>query len=163
MNITIDSLKAEDWPAAAGIFRQGINSGISTFETEPPNWDQFDLNHLTCCRFAARVKGKLSGWAALSPISRRKAYEGVAEVSIYISEHERGNGIGSKLMQSIMMGAPSHNLWTLQAVIFPENKASFRLHHKFGFRLVGYREKISINKWGAWQDTLLMEHRFSTN
>jgi len=158
VNVLIDAIRPDDWMQVRAIFAEGIESGMSTFETQPPEWESWDKGHLSVCRLAARQNERVVGWAALSPVSARQAYAGVAEVSIYLTAAVRGQGVGKALLQELIRLSETHGIWTLQAVIFPQNIASLRLHEKCGFRLVGRRERISKNR-GAWQDTILLERR----
>lgn len=98
------------------------------------------------------------GWAALIPVSTRKVYEGVAEVSIYISIKYKGLKIGTELLKKLIEKSETEGFWTLQSGIFPENKASIKLHQNHGFRIIGYREKIGLMN-GIWRDTILLERR----
>ena len=157
--IVLREMQLEDWPQVRAIFQEGIETNISTLETEPPDWDFFDKNHLQNCRIIALIDNNITGWAALTPASHRKAYQGVAEVSIYIANNFKKKGIGSKLMENLISCSEKNGIWTLQSIVFPENKPSIKLHYRFGFRLVGYRERIAKNRKGQWQDTLLMERR----
>jgi len=151
----------EDYPQIAAIYMQGIETGIATFETSVPAWDQWDKAHLAACRIVAYEGQTIKGWAALTPVSGRCVYAGVAEVSVYVAAEFRGSGIGRILLQRLIHASEEEGLWTLQAGIFSENKASIQLHEKCGFRMIGYREKIGqLN--GVWKDTVLMERR-STN
>lgn len=153
-------LENSDWEAAREIYRQGLNTGQATFETEPPTFIDWDHGHLPFGRIAAvlLLDGSLIGWTALSAVSKRKAYSGVAEVSVYVSEKLRGKGVGRALLQSLIKESERNGIWTLQASIFPENEASLRLHQNLGFRTVGRRQRISrLN--GVWRDTLILERR----
>ncbi|HEY9075709.1 MAG TPA: GNAT family N-acetyltransferase [Anaerolineaceae bacterium] len=154
----ITSLTPPDWEQVCAIYAEGIQSGQATFEVEPPTWERWDQAHLPFGRLVARENSRILGWAALSPVSARRVYAGVAELSIYIAAAERGRGIGQELMQALIACAELNGIWTLQAVIFPQNTASIRLHERNGFRLVGRREKIARLR-GVWQDTLLFERR----
>ncbi|MDQ3248542.1 MAG: N-acetyltransferase family protein, partial [Chloroflexota bacterium] len=98
------------------------------------------------------------GWAALSPISSRRVYAGVAEVSVYIGESYRSQGIGRALLAALIACSERHEIWTLQAGIFPENGASLALHQRHGFRRVGQRERIAQLD-GVWRDTVILERR----
>lgn len=158
MDLTIAPMTPEDWPAVRAIFAEGIATGHATFETEVPEWAAWDAGHLLSPRLVARSEGSIAGWAALSPVSRRRCYAGVAEVSIYVAGRARGRGVGRALLEALAAAADGAGLWTLQAVMFPENPASVALHRRAGFRLVGRRERIGrLN--GAWRDTLLLERR----
>jgi L-amino acid N-acyltransferase YncA len=135
-------MQPEDWESVRFIYREGIATGNATFEQTAPGWEVWDAAHLLCCRLVARAGGEVLGWAALSPYSRRQVYAGVAEVSVYVSEAARGCGVGAALMSSLVTESEQQGVWTLQAGIFPENMASIQLHKRFGFRVVGTRERI---------------------
>lgn len=152
-------LRTEHWPAVRAIYAEGIATGTATFTTEPPTWEAWDSGHLPTCRLVATDEdGPVLGWVALSPVSGRCVYAGVAEVSVYVAAAARGRGVGLALMQALVAESEKHGLWTLQAGIFPENAASLRLHEAVGFRVVGRRERIGQLR-GAWHDTLLLERR----
>lgn len=157
--IKSDYLTADNWPEARAIFDEGISSGIASLETQAPDWPTFDQHHLPHCRFIATIQQEMAGWAALTPVSYRKAYAGVAEVSVYVARKFHQNGVGSFLMDRLIRCSEQSGIWTLQSIVFPENEASLRLHKKFGFRIVGYREQIARNRDGNWQDTILLERR----
>lgn len=147
-----------DWPAVEIIYREGIATGHATFETGTPGWKDWDEGHLPIARLVARRNGSIVGWAALSRVSSRTAYAGVAEVSIYVAAAERGAGIGKSLMQAVIAASEANGIWMLQAAVFPENSATIALHRGCGFREVGRRERISRLD-GVWRDTLLLERR----
>ena len=148
----------DDWEMVRKIYLEGIASGHATFETEAPSWVDWDANHHQFARLILKSNAEIVGWATLSRVSRRKVYEGVAEVSVYIASNARGQGFGLRLLESLIEESESHGIWTLQASIFPENIASIRLHHRCGFREVGRRERIAkLN--GVWRDTVLLERR----
>jgi L-amino acid N-acyltransferase YncA len=158
MNFAIQSMSDADAPFVIEIYRQGIATGNATFETEPPAWGEFSAGHLSHSRLVARDGAGVLGWAMLSPVSGRCVYGGVAEVSIYIAESERGRGIGGALLEELIRQSEQNGIWTLQAGIFPENTASIRLHKRHGFREVGRRERIG--KFGdSWRDTVQLERR----
>jgi phosphinothricin acetyltransferase len=153
----VRDLKPDDWPHVAAIFEEGIRTGNATFETEVPSWEAWDAAHSEI-RLAAESDGELAGWAALSPYSDRLCYRGVAEVSVYVGERFRGQGVGRALLEQLIVRSEAAGIWTLQAGIFPENKPSLRLHLDRGFRLVGVRESLGeLN--GVWRDVLLLERR----
>jgi phosphinothricin acetyltransferase len=157
-DVQLRALLATDWEAVAQIFQEGILTKVATFRTQVPTWIAWDEGHLRHSRLVSLVEGQVVGWAALSPVSSRPAYRGVAEVSIYVSTQKLGVGIGSKLLAQLIVESEQAGIWTLQSVVFPENEASMRLHQKHGFRIVGYREKISrIDE--VWRDTVLLERR----
>jgi phosphinothricin acetyltransferase len=158
MKVEIRQLNVEDWPKVEAIYRQGIESGNATFETQTPSWQQWDEAHLQVCRLVAVDEQHLLGWSALSRVSNRAVYRGVAEVSVYVTQSAWGQGIGKQLLSSLVDCSEQAGVWTLQASLFPENEASLRLHLGCGFRLVGRRERIGQHL-GIWRDTLLLERR----
>jgi L-amino acid N-acyltransferase YncA len=151
-------MSAADWPAVERIWQEGIATGHATFETETPSWEEFDAARLPAHRLVAEDDGEVVGWAALSPVSRRPCYEGVAEHSVYVADAARGRGVGRALMDALLASAESAGIWTIQTSIFPENAASLALHERVGFRVVGRRERIAKLE-GAWRDTLFLERR----
>ncbi len=154
----IKIIEDKDHPALAKIYEQGIATGHATFQTEAPTWAEWDNSHLTFCRIAAVEELAMLGWAALSPVSSRCVYGGVAEVSIYVASEARGKGIGKILLEHLIVESETKGLWTLQAGIFPENIGSIKLHEQMGFRQIGYREKIGKMN-GVWRDSVIMEKR----
>ena len=151
-------LRPDDWPSVARIFGEGIETGLATFETVAPRWEEWHSSHLPGLRFVAELEGEAAGWVALTPYSRREAYRGVAEVSVYVAEAARGRGVGRALLERAIESARAAGLWTLQAGIFPENEASLALHRTLGFREVGVRERIG-RLHGEWRDVVLLELR----
>jgi phosphinothricin acetyltransferase len=160
MDYQITPMRPEDWPAVRKIYREGIATGNATFETELPDWDTWNSRHRKHCRLAARHGEQTLGFAALSAVSSRQVYCGVAEVSVYVAAAARGGGVGKTLLKALIAESERQRLWTLQASIFPENVASIALHKSCGFRKVGVRRHIA--KLGeTWRDTLLLERRSS--
>ena len=160
MNFKIRGMKIEDWNTVADIYLQGIRTKKATFQTDIPSYEDWDKSHLYECRLVAiNSNDEVLGWAAISPTSSRPVYQGVVEVSIYISEVSRGKNIGTTLLNTIIQKTEELGIWTLQSGIFEINKASIALHEKCGFRVVGTREKIGCDIDGIWQNTVLMERR----
>jgi L-amino acid N-acyltransferase YncA len=158
MEYVIDQMSASDWEQVRAIYLEGIRSGDSTFETDAPAWEQWDDAHLRVARLVARDGERVLGWAALSPVSKRRVYRGVAELTVYVGESARGRGLGRALLEALIAESERNGIWTLQASIFPENVASVALHRRCGFREVGRRERIGMMN-GRWRDTLLFERR----
>jgi L-amino acid N-acyltransferase YncA len=151
-------MRPEEWDAVRAIYLEGIATGNSTFEQSAPDWETWDQGHLPSCRLVARATGEMLGWTALSPVSRRQVYAGVAEFSVYVAERARGRGIGAALLQALIEVSEREGIWTLQSGIFPENTASLELCRRFGFRVVGTRERVGCMA-GRWRDVVLLERR----
>jgi phosphinothricin acetyltransferase len=168
--VVVTPLSAADWPDVRRIYADGISSGLATFETEVPPAADLDARWLPGHRWVAVPAvpavparpagdaGAIAGWAALSPTSGRACYAGVAETSVYVDGRYRGRGVGTALLARLVAAADAAGLWTLQASIFPANRASVALHHAHGFRTVGVRERIA-RRDGEWRDTVLLERR----
>lgn len=149
---------ATDWVSVANIYKQGIATGIATFETKVPSFEFWDMAHMQTCRFVAELNNELLGWGALSPVSSRCVYGGVAEVSIYVSKESRGQGIGKIVLKHLIIASEKEGIWTLQSGIFPTNIGSIKVHQTAGFRLIGKRERVGkLN--GNWIDNVLFERR----
>src|SRR5579871_4997763 len=157
----------EHWVSVRDIYAQGIATGNATFETEAPDWEKWDSGHRKDCRLIAVEESgglphssEVLGWAALSSISSRHVYRGVAEVSVYVATGAQGRGVGKALLQALIQESETCGIWTLQAGIFPENTASIALHKNCGFREVGIRRRIG--KLGeTWRDVAFLERRSS--
>lgn len=157
-NVLIRSLTAQDWASVRQIYEEGIATGHATFERSAPPWEDWDRGHLPDHRFVATGDGAVVGWAALSPVSERCVYGGVAEVSVYVAAAARGRGVGVELLKRLVDSSEASGIWTLQAGIFPENTGSLALHRRCGFRIVGTRERLGrLNS--VWRDVLLLERR----
>jgi phosphinothricin acetyltransferase len=161
MDLTITSMVPADWEDVRAIYREGIETGNATFETDVSDWISWDRRHLLASRLVARLDGAVVAWAALSPVSSRAAYSGVAEVSLYVAASARGRGVGTALLRALIEASERAGIWTLQGSIFPENAASLALVRSCGFREVGRRERIG-QMIGVWRDTILVERRSPT-
>jgi len=163
MEYVINKMMPNDWEQVRRIYQEGIATGHATFETEAPDWEKWNMAHLLNCRLVVRDADKVIGWAALSPVSVRRVYSGVAEMSLYISSTKHRQGVGSALMTALIGDAEKSGVWTLQAGIFPENKASLALVKKHGFREVGRRERLGKMTHGPlagiWRNVILLERR----
>ena len=156
----IEQMSPSDWEQVRAIYLEGIATAQATFETEAPSWERWNTSHLPFARLVARLSDRVAGWAALSPVSQRCVYGGVAEVSVYVSQTQRRSGIGRQLLSALISESEQNGIWTLQAGMFPENVGSLALHRRSGFREVGRRERIGkLN--GVWRDTILLERRSS--
>lgn len=158
-NVFMEPLLPNHWDAVKAIYESGIATGNATFQlTAPATWELWDTGHTQHSRFVAVIDNKVIGWVALSPTSARDCYKGVYELSIYIDSDYRGNGIGNLLMHTVVESSETAGVWCLYSSTFPENKASIALQKKFGFREIGFREKIA-EQHGVWRDTVLLERR----
>jgi len=158
VGLVISGMSSQDWPEVLSVYEEGLATRQATFETSAPSWEHWDAAHLPSCRFVARAEGVILGWAALSPVSRRPCYLGVAEVSVYVRGSARGRGVGEALLQRLIAESEARGFWTLQGSTFPENAASLRLQARCGFREVGRRQRIAKLD-GVWRDTVLTERR----
>ena len=156
--VYIRSFRKEDYPACAKIYEEGMSTGIATFETQVPDWEQWNKKFVKACRLVACIDDEVVGWIALSPFSSREVYKGVAEVTLYITSNARGKGVGKQLLKECIDLSENNGFWTLQAKIFSLNKPSLRLFEISGFRTVGLREKLG-QRDGKWFDNVLMERR----
>ena len=156
-------MRREDWEQVCSIYLEGIGTGNSTFESNAPDWERWDSGHLPDHRLVVREGDRVLAWAALSPVSTRSVYSGVAELSLYVAAENRGKGAGSELLEAVIHSAEHAGLWTLQGGIFPENTASLNLAKKYGFKEIGRREKIGKMTHGplagTWRDVILVERR----
>tara|TARA_B100001146_G_scaffold225256_1_gene249047 strand:+ start:58091 stop:58576 length:486 start_codon:yes stop_codon:yes gene_type:complete len=151
-------LTIEHYPEVERIYREGLDTGIATFEVSVPSWEEWNKKFLAQCRWVAVDHDEIVGWCALSPVSQRKVYRGVAESTIYMAAAHRGKGFGKPLLQQLLTDSEAHGFWTLQAHIFPENLPSIQLHLACGYRKVGLRKQIAQRN-GKWHDNVLLEYR----
>ena len=158
MTPVLRSMRPEDWPEVERIYAAGIATGQATFETTTPSWEAWDSAHIASPRIVAEEGGRVLGWAALAPVSRRAVYRGVAEVSVYVAPDARGRGVGRALLEGISFASEEAGFWTLQASVFASNGPSLVLHERGGFRRVGIRERIA-ERDGHWHDTVILERR----
>src|SRR5215210_73861 len=156
--VTLRDLRPDDWPEVARIFEEGIGTGNATFDTEVPSWEAWDAAHLPEHRHVAELDGRVVGWIALAPVSSRCCYAGVAEVSAYVAEGDRGDGIGAELLAAAVESSERAGIWTLQTGVFPENEPSLGLLRRFGFRALGTQERIG-RLHGVWRDVVVLERR----
>ena len=154
-------MQSVDYPSVSMIFTQGIETGNATYDTSAAVWEDWDAKHLMHSRWVVKSanEGSVLGWAALSPVSSRVVFSGVAELSIYVDTDYLGKGMGNALMEAVVASSEENGIWMLQSGIFPENQASIGMHEKFGFRLVGRRERIGKMANGIWRDIVLLERR----
>lgn len=157
----IRKMEKTDWSRVKEIYEQSLLKGESTFNIFCPDYKEWDSSHLKDCRYVAEIDDRVVGWIAISPTSSRDAYKGVVEVSIYIDSFHQGCGIGTQLLETLCKQSELYGYWCLYASIFSINTASIHLHKKCGFREIGFRERIAKDRFGRWQNTILMEKRLS--
>ena len=145
------------------IYGEGIQTGHATFEAEVPDWHKWDSGHLTLCRWVSEEGVTVLGWGALTQVSPRRVYSGVAEVSICVSLNTQNQDIGSILLEHLISSSEESSFWTLKAQVFPENNISIYVHEKQGFRKSGTRRQLAQMSYGSmageWTDPVLMERR----
>lgn len=159
MAFIITKMSPSDWKDVSRIYILGIETGYATFQTEAPSYEDWDSSHIRSCRLVAKIENKVIGWAALSPVSSRCVYAGVAEVSIYVDPDFKGQQVASSLLNALISESENEGYWTLQSGIIKENIPSIKLHEKCGFRIIGYREKVGKMPTGKWHDVVLVEKR----
>ena len=160
LTLSIRPLVAEDWADVARIYAAGLETGVASFETHVPSWEEWDAGHRQAPRLAAETGGMVSGWTAVSPVSPRECYRGVVEHSVYVDPGAQGRGIGKALLLRLLADAAAHGIWTIQTSIIASNEPSLRVHEAVGFRVVGRRERIA-QRDGVWHDTVLFERRLA--
>ncbi|MDR4894099.1 MULTISPECIES: GNAT family N-acetyltransferase [unclassified Chryseobacterium] len=159
MNYELREMLPSDENRVLEIFRQGVEGGIATLETEVPTAEAWSMEYFNDCRWVLENENnEVVGWCALKPVSKRESFKGVAEVGIYFDKEYQGKGLGSILLKKIILDSEDHGFWTLQTNLFSENEMAIKSHQKNGFRMVGVRKKIGkLN--GEWKDLILMEKR----
>jgi L-amino acid N-acyltransferase YncA len=149
---------AEDAPAIAGIYNEGIEDGIATFETRPRTAE--NVLKWIGGRFPVVVvedgNGVVIAFSSTSEYRPRECYAGVAEFSVYVARSARRLGAGRLAMETLIEEARRAGFWKLVSRVFPENTASRALLHRVGFREVGIYERHG-RLAGAWRDTVIVE------
>lgn len=159
MKYVLEEMKPKDWEAVAQIYKEGIETNLATFQTEVPTWEEWDKSHFSICRYVAKEGDIIHGWIALSPTSSRWVYRGVAEISVYVADRSKGNGIGTFLLNKAIEESEKVGIWTLQSSVIKENIGSINLHKKCGFREIGVREKVAKMINLKWMDVVILERR----
>lgn len=163
MDIITRPMESEDWPEAVEIFAQGLQTNMATFEITCPTFEQWDSDFFPCCRLVAEKDYEVIAWAAIKPFSSRECFSGVAELSIYVDNAHKSNGVGKTLLEALTNEAVKNGFWSLQSSIFEENTASIAMHEKCGFRKIGYRERLGKDRFAVWRNVVLMEYRIQTD
>lgn len=155
----IRRMNDSDWERVSEIYIQGLQTNLSTFQTECPSYEEWNASHLTDCRLVAVIDDQVVGFVALSPTSSREVYKGVVEVSLYVDNSYKNCRIGTTLLKTLIVDSEKKGYWSLYSSIIAENAASIRVHERCGFRQIGYREKIAKDRFGRWHNTIIMEKR----
>jgi len=163
MKYLVRRMERDDWSAVIDIYYQGMQTNKATFNLSCPSYEDWDRSHVGECRLVAECDGDVVGWTALSPVSQRECYKGVAEESVYVDALHWGRGVGEMLLKALLEESEKNGFWTVQASVIQNNAASLRLHEKCGFRAVGYRERIAKDRFGVWRNTVIMEHRITSD
>lgn len=158
--VVIRPMVSGDADQVLRIYQAGLDGGQASFEIRAPQWAEFDAAKLPGHRHVAAeaATGAVLGWVAVSAVSSRRVYAGVVEHSVYVDPARQGRGLGSTLLEALIASTEAAGIWTIQSSIFPENGASFRLHERAGFRVVGTRERVARHH-GRWRDTVVVERR----
>ncbi|WP_230424235.1 helix-turn-helix domain-containing GNAT family N-acetyltransferase [Prauserella cavernicola] len=158
--VSVRALDSRDWPAVRDIYGQGLATGLASFDTAVPSRSTLDARWLDGHRWVAELAGEVVGWTALSPVSARSCFSGVADSAVFVAESFRGRGVGKALLRAQVTEADRAGLWLLQTSVLTENRPGIGLHHASGYRTVGVRERIA-QRDGVWHDTVLLERRAS--
>lgn len=162
MKIRIRDAVVADLPIITAIYRESVETGIATYELDPPSEEEMASRLATITGqnypyiIAEDETGKVLGYAYASPFRTRPAYRYLAEDSIYVAPESRGLGVGAALLDALMSATASLGVRQMIAVIGGASPASIALHEKAGFRHVG-RMPASGFKFGRWLDTVLMQ------
>lgn len=155
----IREMRKSDWESMSEIYKQSLEKGNVTFTTDCPSYEEWDAAHIKECRYVYELNGRVAGYTMIAPTSKREPYRGVVELSIFVDKDFYRRGIGKALLAHLCEETEKRGYWTLYAAIFSTNTASIELHKSCGFRIVGYREDIAVDRFGEWQSTTIMERR----
>ena len=156
----IRKMEYKDISTVLDILQEAIDNGNSTFRRKVPTIDAWDKGHVEAGRFVKVINNEVVGWVALSKSKLTSpAYDGVCEVSIYISSKYRGLKIGDKLLKAAIEDSEKGGYWLLESVIFSDNIASIKLHKNNGFKVIGERRAICKDIFGVWRNVTLLDRR----
>jgi L-amino acid N-acyltransferase YncA len=147
-----------DAASIAEIYNHGIRARIATFETRERNpADIMDWFSAPQFPFLVAVRdGVVLGWIRASGYRTRECYAGIAEYSVYVAPHAKGQRVGDALMTAFLPALEGAGFWKVLSRLFPENSASRSLCQRHGFREVGVYEKHARLE-GIWKDTIIVE------
>ena len=123
--VHLRAMVTTDAEAILKIYEEGIQTGHATFEAEVPDWHKWDSGHLTQCRWLAEEEDTVLGWGALTQVSPRKVYSGVAEVSIYVFGAAQNQGIGSILLERLKTSSEKFGFRHCRLMYFRKTKLAF--------------------------------------
>ena len=158
--ISVRPAGSHDLAAILHIYNQGIEDRIATLEMDLKDMNYmkhwFEQHQQRYAVLVAEQLGEVIGWASLNPYSQRCAYDGVADLSVYIAREHRGKGIGSILLEQIELVARNNNFHKIVLFTFPFNQVGQGLYHKRGYREVGTFQEQGILD-GKYVDVMAME------
>lgn len=159
---TLTIVRAQPGHAAAigEIYDEAIAGGDATFATGPHPEEErrawLAARSERAPVFAALDGGRVVGWSALAPFSHRPWYDGVAEYTVYVAGHRRGQGLGRVMLEHLLGEAPAFGYWKLVGMILAENAAGLGLAVGLGFRVVG-THRGHAHTGDRWRDVVLIE------
>ena len=159
MEYLVRPMQQDDWGEIIEIYYQGIQTNNATFEIDCPSYEAWDAAHVKGCRFVAEIDAELAGWIAVSPLSDREYLNGVVAVNVYVAAGHQRRGVGERLVRALLEATKREGFWTVEASVLQSNVACLGLFEKCGFRTVGYRERLAKDRFGAWRNVVLLEHR----
>lgn len=164
MTLAARPASPDDAAILAQIYNEGIEDRVGTFETRPRTAQDvaawFDGVHPIVV-VEAEGQGVVA-FASTSGYRSRECYAGIAEFSVYVARHARGQGAGRVAMQALIEAAKAAGIWKLLSRIFVENDASRRLMASMGFREVGiYQKHARLD--GQWRDVVIVERLIPEN
>jgi len=159
-SLRIRGARLDDAPAICRIYNQGIQDRIATLEIEERSPEEraqwLGAHGPRHPVLVAESDVDVVGWASLNVFNARRAYEHVADISLYVERAWRGRGVGRRLLDALIERAIELGYHKLVLAAFPFNEAGMRAYGRAGFREVGiYREQGRLD--GRWVDTIVME------
>jgi phosphinothricin acetyltransferase len=158
---TIRRATIDDLPAITEIYNEAIRTTTATFDTEPKSIDErkvwFAAHDDRYPILVAVVDGKVVGcWGSLSKWSDRRAYDGTAETSFYVTADHRGQGIGRQVKDATIEEARRLKFHTLIARVAQGSDASLHVNEKAGFVRVGTLKEVGY-KFSKYLDVHILQ------
>lgn len=150
----------EDVPAIRDIYNDAIKRLTATLDLEEKTLEdrQEWFGHYGGRHplIVAEIDGHVAGYSSLSMFREKEAFQSTAEVSLYIAESFRGQGIGKALLTRILELGRESGFHTIVSGITAGNEASVAMHQRFGFTYIGNFREVG-RKFGQWQDVLFYQ------